>query len=55
MDFNILKYSSVIIAPIFDSAFSYCAFLLACGYNNKIIEYIDIAGNKTDIDNIHLI
>ena len=55
LDFNILQYSSVIIAPIFDSAFSYAAFLLACGYNKKIIEYIDIAGYRTDIDNINLI
>jgi hypothetical protein len=55
MDFNILQYSNVIIAPIFDSAFSYAAFLLACGYNKRIIEYKDIAGDRIDIDNIHLI
>jgi hypothetical protein len=54
-DFNMLQRSNVIIAPIFDSAFSYAAFLLACGYNKKIIEYVDIVTYRRDIDNIHLI
>jgi hypothetical protein len=55
IDLYFFQRSSIIIGPIFLSAFSYCGYILSCGYNRQHVDFIDPTTNRKDVENISLI
>jgi hypothetical protein len=55
IDLFFFQRSNIIIGPIFLSAFTYCGYILSCGYNKKQVTFIDPTTSRTDVENISLI
>ena len=55
IDLYFFQRSSIIIGPIFSSAFTYCGYMLSCGYNKEMTRFIDPNTERTDVENISMI
>ena len=55
IDLYFFQRSNIIIGPIFLSAFTYCGYILACGYNRRLIKFIDPTTDRQDVENISMI
>jgi hypothetical protein len=55
IDLYFFQRSSIIIGPIFSSAFTYCGYMLSCGYNKEMTKFIDPNTERTDVENISMI
>lgn len=55
IDLYFFQRSTIIIGPIFSSAFTYCGYMLSCGYNKEMTIFIDPNTERTDVENISMI
>jgi hypothetical protein len=55
IDLYFIQRSNIIIGPIFLSAFTYCGYILSCGFHKEKVTFIDPSTDRKDVENINLV